>query len=542
MMRFIQAVGIALLLVLLHTPDTLCAGDKKTTLRCEVVDADTGQRLPCRVYLQSAGDEWFIPQSEAKEGSAIPYRKQRPDNKESVEIHATLSAHPFVFDLPAATYTLSVERGKEYLPHSQQVKVGAEAVRLKIELRRWINMHDRRWYSGDTHVHRELEELPNIMLAEDLNVAFPLLYWVRDAFVSPKDSRKGGRDPDARVIAVDKTHVIYPRNTEYEIFTVVKKRHTLGAFFVLNHQTILDQGVPPVQPIAQRMHREGALLELDKHNWPWSMMLVPIMQIDLFELSNNHVWRTAFGFHSFGDAAPEYMKIERTDKGFTEWGWIDYGFKNYYALLNCGFRLRPTAGTASGVHPVPLGFGRVYVHQPNGFDYDGWVRGLRDGNSFVTTGPMLIVRLNDKPPGHTFRQADVNPTEYRLTGTAESGRPLQRIEIVSNGEIISTIKPENRQTKQGGYETKLDEKLKIDKSSWVAVRCFEEWPDKRIRFAHSSPFNVDVPGKPRQPRRAEVDFLIKRAEDELKRNADVLPKAALDEYREALRIYRNLAR
>ena len=40
----------------------------------------------------------------------------------------------------------------------------------------------------------------------------------------------------------------------------------------------------------------------------------------------------------------------------------------------CGL-LRPTAGTASGVHPVPLGFGRVYVHCPAGFSYEAWVRG-----------------------------------------------------------------------------------------------------------------------------------------------------------------------
>ena len=49
----------------------------------------------------------------------------------------------------------------------------------------------------------------------------------------------------------------------------------------------------------------------------------------------------------------------------------------------------PTGGTASGVHPVPLGFGRVYVHLPGGFSYKTWVSGLNQGRSFVTTGPML---------------------------------------------------------------------------------------------------------------------------------------------------------
>src|SRR5262249_35801832 len=161
------------------------------------------------------------------------------------------------------------------------------------------------------------------------------------------------REVEARPLPVDATHVLYPRNTEYEIFTVGGRRHTLGAFFVLNHRTVFDAGVPPVGPIAERARREGALLELDKHNWPWSMMLIPVLRPDLYELANNHVWRTEFGFPAFGEPAADYMKVERDARGFTEQGWLEYGFQNYYALLNCGFRLRPTAGPAPSVPPRP---------------------------------------------------------------------------------------------------------------------------------------------------------------------------------------------
>ena len=84
-------------------------------------------------------------------------------------------------------------------------------------------MAERGWYSGDTHTHRTLAELPNVMLAEDLNVAFPLLDWVREAFVPPIERREASfRDPGPDPIRVDATHRIVPRNTEYEIFTVGK--------------------------------------------------------------------------------------------------------------------------------------------------------------------------------------------------------------------------------------------------------------------------------------------------------------------------------
>jgi hypothetical protein len=370
----------------------------------------------------------------------------------------------------------------------------------------------------------------------------PLTSWVTEAFVAPaKGNRSADRDSPAKVIRVDDTHVIYPRNTEYEIFSVGKKSHTLGAFFVLGHKTLFEEGVPPVRPVLKRAREEGALLDLDKHNWPWSMMLVPLLNIDLFELSNNHVWRTEFGFRGYGDQAPAYMRVERDKQGWTERGWIDYGLLNYYALLNCGFRLRPTAGTASGVHPVPLGFGRVYVHLDEGFSYEAWMRGLDKGRSFVTTGPMLFVQVNDQPPGHIFKHDDVAPRTYRVTGRARSAVPLQGIEFVVNGEVARTVKAANRKIADQGYESPIDEELTLDQSSWLAVRTFEDRPDKRVRFAHTAPFHVEVSGKPLRPRKAEIEFLIGRIEGELSRHANVLPAAALDEYREALRIYQGIA-
>jgi hypothetical protein len=295
-----------------------------------------------------------------------------------------------------------------------------------------------------------------------------------------------------------------------------------------------------VKPIAMKARAEGALLDIDKPNWPWSMIVAALLKIDLYELANNHVWRTEFGFPAFGDKPGEYMKVERDLKGFTERGWIDFGFQNYYALLNCGFRMRPTAGTASGVHPVPLGFGRVYVHQPKGFNYDTWVKGLDRGNSFVTTGPMLFVKMNSQDAGSTFK-ADAG-SELRIAGSAVGALPLERIEIVVNGEVSHTLKPTNVKNKDGAFETLLDEKIKFAESGWLTVRCYEDRSDKRVRFAHTSPFHVDVPGKPVRPRRAEIDFLIKRVTDEFTRSEKILPPAALEEYREALRIYQDIAK
>ena len=519
------------LVVLLMGPLALAA----VQLRGQVVDARTGKTLPARVYIRSSTGRWFFPRSAAAEGSAVAYRKERQAG--SVEMHTTVSAHPFVADVPPGRYIVTVERGKEYLLSEQTVEVGRDPAQFTVKLTRWIDMAARGWFSGETHVHRTLDELPNVVLAEDLNVALPLSYWVTVAHTAPRASRVR---PEP--IRVDPTHVIYPVNTEYEIFRVGRKRHTLGAIMILGHRTPFTAGVPPVRPIAELAHGEGALLDLDKHSWPWSLMLVPVMNVDLFELANNHCWRTQFGFRNWTlDKTPAYMKLERDKRGLTEWGWIDFGFQTYYALLNCGFRLRPSAGTASGVHPVPLGFGRVYVHLPDGFSYAKWMQGLGAGRSFVTTGPMLMVQVDGQPPGATIRASGGEKRGCRITGLAASARPLRPIEIVVNGQIVERVAPANRKTDRGGYESPIAATIELEGSSWIAVRVFEDRADERVRFAHSSPVHVSMPGKPLRPRREEVDYLVRRMKEELERNKEVLRPEGLAEYREALRAFEKLA-
>ena len=404
-------------------------------------------------------------------------------------------------------------------------------------------MSQRGWYSGDTHVHRTIDELPNVMLAEDVNVALPLTYWVTKSDTPPsRGNRNTVGDAQTELILVDPIHVIHPVNTEYEIFSVGEQRHTLGAVFILNHKNPFVMGAPPVTPIARMARSEGALLDFDKHSWPWSLMIVPIMNVDLFELTNNHVWQTPFGFHDWTvDKIPDYMNIERTSGGgVTEWGWLDFGFKTYYALLNSGFRMRVSAGTASGVHPVQLGFGRVYVHLPNGFTYKGWIDGLAAGRSFVSTGPMLEAQFNGHYPGHTFTHDSRNDFSLRVTATASSKRPLKKIEILVNGDAARVVTPENRVTKFGGFESTIRETFEIDSSSWIAVRCFEEHPEGRIRFSHTNPVFVDIAEKPQRAKKEEVQYFVDRMTEEIERNREKLNAESIGEYQRALAIYQEL--
>lgn len=510
----------------------------------EVIDDGTSRPVPARLYVWDKNGRWYFPRSASAKGTAIRYERRNGANTNAVEMHTTLSADPFVLELPSGSYTFQVERGKECRPFVRRIEIELkdgmtnEPVHLKFPLRRWIRMDEEGWFSGDTHAHRDLAELPNVMLAEDVNVVWPMTYWTTVDSVPPSKSPRNMKGaPGDKLVKVDANHVYYPRNTEYEIFETGGRRHTLGALMVLNHKTVLDLPALPVGAIAARARGEGALLDLEKHNWDWSAALAPIVKPDLFELANNHHWRTEFAVTNWAVPAPEWMGVGTGSDD--ERGWTLYGFQTYYALLNCGFRIKPAAGTANGVHPVPLGFGRVYVRLEGGFNYQAWVRGLAAGHSFVTTGPMLFSKVNNDWPGRVVR---LNPGERRqlvVEGQAVGDLPVSLIEILVNGEVVQKVRPRLNRSPERAWESPFRETIEVSRSGWVAVRCWEGRDDGRVRFAHTAPTWIEVKGESVRPRRREVEWLAARARAELARSREVLPAAAIAEYEQAVKFYEN---
>jgi len=506
-----------------------------------ILSGDTGELIPARLYVRDAAGGWWFAKSSSMTEPAIRYERKSSFSADSVEMHVTVPARPFRLELPPGRYEVSVEKGKEWHPLIQEIDVKPGMSAVDLRLRRWSDVAREGWYSGDVHNHRNPADLPNVMRAEDLNVALPMVDWTTVDTVAPAVSGRGfpgayGNEP----VYVDALHVWHPRNTEYEIFTTAGRSHTLGAFLVLNHRARFDRPVFPLAEVVRQARVDGALIDLEKHNWPWSIAMVPLLGVDLFELANNHHWRTDFGVRNWADPAPPWMKLPGSGNGIdTELAWTHYGFETYYALLNCGFNLRPSAGTANGVHPVPLGFSRVYVKVDGGFSYDRWMRGLAAGRSFVTTGPMLLATVNQQSPGEAFRMEQ--GAVIRLDGEILSEQPLESIEWIRNGQVWRRIEPGNEQTPSGAYRTRLRGDMAAEGSGWLALRCFERRAGSRFRFAHTAPWRIEVPGSELLPRREQVDWLVSRVESEIVRSRSLLPSVALAEYEKSLEAYRKIA-
>lgn len=499
-----------------------------------VTDAATGRPLAARVYLRDDSGRWHLAQSADPAGSAVPYAVKRAATG-SVEVHTTLSAHSFRAEVPIGRLTVRVERGLEYRPAEAVVDVPAGGTRVELAVSRWSDLAARGWFSGDVFVHRPLAECANLLLAEDVNVLFPIHYWTTESGVppSPGNRTKSGGDPAPELLTIDATHVIWPVNSEIELFTVAGRSHLQGAFWVFGHRAPLTAAVPPLSEIAAQIREQGGLVDTEKPNWPWTVALMPILQPRFFRVLNNHHWRTAFGSGSWKPVeAPAWMGCERDAAGdLTEDGWTQFGLRVYYALLNCGFRLIPTAGTGSGVHPVPVGFSRTYVHQPDGFSYETWKAALEKGRCFVTNGPSLLTTINGQSPGHVF--SDFTEGEVRVRYEAAAAHGVQRIELIHNGDVVASV--------AGATDEQSGElRATVTRSGWMAVRAWELTPENRLRIAHTAPVWFEVTDFPETPKVQETAWFIQRVEEEMARHRAVLPAEALIDYETALAAYRLL--
>jgi hypothetical protein len=226
------------------------AAPRDGVLRGEVVDADSGKPIPCRISIRGIPNgTFYFAKSAAADGTAIEYKKVAIGNPKISENHVTLSAHPFTVDVPPGRTRSRSSAARSTAPRRSEVR-RRRGAKIEFKLQRWINMAERGWYSGETHVHRMPDQLPNLMLAEDLNVALPFTSWVVEAYKSPKGANKAAAAAmnDARVVEVDKTHVFYPRNTSTRSSSSERRSTRWARSSSCNHKTLFEEGLPPVRP------------------------------------------------------------------------------------------------------------------------------------------------------------------------------------------------------------------------------------------------------------------------------------------------------
>ena len=159
-----------------------------------------------------------------------------------------------------------------------------------------------------------------------------------------------------------------------------------------------DREYPPMSQFLELARQQaGVHVDIEKPFW-WDMPVwVALGMVDSIELAHNHMWRDGM-LDNEAWGKPRDKVFYPSPRGTGYWSQ-----DIYYHLLNCGLRIPPSAGSASGVLDNPVGYNRVYVHCGETLTYDAWWEGLRAGRVVVTNGPLLRPRVNGELPGHVFQ-------------------------------------------------------------------------------------------------------------------------------------------
>ena len=194
------------------------------------------------------------------------------------------------------------------------------------------------------------------------------------------------------------------------------------------------------------------------------------------------------------------------------------------------------------------GFGRVYVQQAGAFSFAEWLKNLKAGRSFVTTGPLMLCQVNGQPAGHVFTSTQADKpnagSPFRIDGAIHCLAPIERVEIIVNGRVAERITDFTVQEQQHGsgksYLYKFACEQAVNHSGWICIRAFEKHPDHRVRFAHSAPWYIEFPDSTVAPSKQEIDYLLARCRGELERSREWIGPAATAEYEESLRFYESI--
>ena len=401
-------------------------------------------------------------------------------------------------DLLPGNYSYELDRGPEYLLTAGTLKVAETGVRsVTNQLRRLVNLAREGWWSGDLHVHRPVADIELLMQAEDLHVAPVITWW------NNRNLWTASPLPANPLVRFDEDRFYHLMGGEDE--------RNGGALLYFNLARPLDiagagrEFPSPMKFLAEARRRTNiwAWVDIEKPFWYDVPVWLASGEVDSIGIAHNHMHRGGvFPSEAWGRARDQQRFPEPQGNGL-------YTQEIYYHILNSGLRLPPSAGSASGVLPNPVGYNRVYVHLDGELTYEKWWSGLKAGRVFVSNGPLLRCRANGRLPGHVFKTQARQPLELNLDAALDSRDPVSSLEIIQNGRVKRTI-PHSEWKRTGSLG-----RVQFEESGWFLVRTIADVPGT-FRFASTGPFYVEIGPVERRVIKASAHFFLEWVRERMK--------------------------
>jgi hypothetical protein len=433
-----------------------------------VLDDDTGRPVPCRVHFRSPDGVPYQPHG---------HHNQVNSNMDTwhIDVGGDLRLGQITYAyidgtcqgwLPRGDVIVDVARGFEYEPLRARVKIEPGQQELTLRIKRWINMNERGWYSGDSHVHfLSVQGSHTESQGEDLNVVNLLQSQWGSLFTNTEDFT------GAPSVSQQGNNIIYVSQEN--------RQHFMGHMILWG----LKRPVMPWCSDGPSEAEIGGTMETTLSHWA-----------DEAHAQGGYVISPHFPFPNGEPAA--LVATGRLD-GIEMIRQTALNHGEYYRYLNCGYRLPLVGGTDKMSSDVPVGVYRTYAHlsEDEGFSYENWCKSVAAGRTFLSGGPIIHFSVDGHEVGDTASIS--GPGTVEVEAWAESILPINRLEIVQAGRVVAST-----ESAKGTRRLELKEKVRIDGHTWLAARCggpeyydrvhYDLW--RRGIFAHTSPIYVACGG------------------------------------------------
>jgi hypothetical protein len=412
-------------------------------LRLTVLSDDSGEPAPAMVHLM-----WRVDGLQRRPSNGIEFAPQFDGQGHASGVRAAnlpgpSSSHfwcvpgPFDMTLAPGGWQVGVRRGVEHEVVFEDVTIRSnERTELTLRPRRWVDMRELGWWSGDDHVHARIvsdDDARNVMAwvqAEGVHLAN--IVKMGDIYRTYFEQR--GFGPEFRV--VDGQHVLAPGQE------CPRTHDQIGHTLAMNITAMIrdPERYFLYDTVFEAVHAQGGLAGYAHVN--------------------------SGLFHVHRDMS---LNVPRGKVDFVEILQFNHlGTDLYYEFLNLGCKLTASAGS-----DVPwggtIGEVRVYAFLGNEpFNADNWFAAFGRGRTFTTSGPMLEFWVDDALPGDELIVSSDRDVRVRARAWSDPQRmgPVQ-LEIVQHGEVIRSASSTNPQKP----EATLDFTLPAGNGSWIAARA-----------------------------------------------------------------------
>ncbi len=492
-------------------------GAESGTLKLTIRDAATGELVPARLHVKDASGMYRVANdammfggdcdmSDAGAGytnlvEALRGFTDRLENPYTGTTQFYTEGTSEIGVQPGRT-EIAVFKGPEYRISTAEVDVAAGAtVEHEIRLERWVDMPAKGWFSADDHLHIQRphpdlnSRIIKMMQAEDLHVANLLqMGKVRNFQIAPQYKfGEGGHYQRGNYILAagqenPRTHFLG------HTITLGATEPIFNADKYLVYRLIWEAAVAKggINGFAHAYSPNGGLIS------PFDGMAVVLPHNILHFL--------------------EVLQFNRS------------GYAAWYDVLNLGFRVAPTAGTdyPCADQNIP-GHERFYTKVDGNLNYAKWLDGIRDGRTFVTTGPMIEFRINGNDIGSDVQLSGSAEVQIEGAVTFDPDRDdLNFVELIQNGSLVHRVS-----RIEGLSRVAFSITHTVEETSWFALRGYGSEQSfagfvSPLHFAdfnptsnvHTSPIYVTLKDRPtiqesRQARRVARAWLARLDDLEL---------------------------